>query len=795
MPAGTGSPPPAKGAPNKGASAASTPTTRTAARSNGGPASKNDRESTDSTINSVAQARAYLAEKKLLPADEPTEYRILSHILFTLAATKATSSGVTTRGTLTKDLTDGLRAVAYCLEDHALKAPCNEIQRATQELATLTEHTKEQFAALEQKLTAASLSARADLELTSAMIKTSAQKALDDIQNAAAAAASHMQNNATPAQAAGGQPQPNPQPPAPVTYASALTRNSHVPADHATAVARQDAKRRQVIITKAPGASIETLRDLKEPEILAKARFALEEAQTSLGLDGQQRLQSRFVSARKLRSEDIALDCNSEEIVQWMDDADHKKAFLDFFGPNVLLGKKLLQIKVDWVPVSYVPGTAEAAREIETNNNLPTGSIENVRWMKPTRRRQTGQKTATICINLRDPNVANRLIRDDIAIGGVRRKAKRLQVYPTRCLKCQEYGHIADACRAEASICSTCGSTEHGSPDCTIANTDSASHYCVPCKSKGHASYASDCPTLRRKRERHDNAFPENRYLYFPTGEPYTWAIAGEVRPDQPPSAPPRTVPPQPPSQRASQQQSGQHQALQSSEAAFHRINFREGNLTQRQRRDTNATKSNNIPIVGTNRFSQNAEASSSGSATVERGRGASSLPERPPNARASSSTGQRASTPKPSKERATSARSRTRYPYQSNKLSNYIQSPHASQPSSPLTATVPLPNPTSATSSSSPTDPPQPSSSSSTSPPITTAPATQPSILPPPPPNASINQVDLYSRLHPPSPITATQSPSGVIHYSHDPRTFPPPETAPADTQSNDSPNTSLSS
>jgi hypothetical protein len=108
---------------------------------------------------------------------------------------------------------------------------------------------------------------------------------------------------------------------------------------------------------------------------------------------------------------------------------------------------------------------------------------------------------------------------------------------PVRCVKCQEYGHMQDACIG-VEKCSNCASEFHSSNDCTRAPK------CVSCgEGSSHPSSSPTCPTFTRKSEALDEHFPENSMPYFPTSENWTWAMA--------PSNPPTSTSPLPPPQQS----------------------------------------------------------------------------------------------------------------------------------------------------------------------------------------------------------------------------------------------------
>ena len=111
------------------------------------------------------------------------------------------------------------------------------------------------------------------------------------------------------------------------------------------------------------------------------------------------------------------------------------------------------------VSLTFNPANKDHLREIKECNNLPAGTIEKARWIKPEYRRAPGQKAAHAILAIRDVNAANMCIRDGISIFGIRIRPSRLKHEPMQCIKCRRWGHFANACMATTNTCGTCGAT------------------------------------------------------------------------------------------------------------------------------------------------------------------------------------------------------------------------------------------------------------------------------------------------------------------------------------------------
>ncbi|KIJ10055.1 hypothetical protein PAXINDRAFT_55458, partial [Paxillus involutus ATCC 200175] len=127
------------------------------------------------------------------------------------------------------------------------------------------------------------------------------------------------------------------------------------------------------------------------------------------------------------------------------------------------------------------------------------------------------QRVAHILLQLADPHSANKVMKDGLYVCKEKLCPHKDKKEPTRCAKCQRWGHIAANCHAECDACATCGE-EHRSSECTSQNV----RYCVSCENSGHASNDRHCPTYEQECAILDARHPENSMPYFPTNESWT---------------------------------------------------------------------------------------------------------------------------------------------------------------------------------------------------------------------------------------------------------------------------------
>lgn len=85
-----------------------------------------------------------------------------------------------------------------------------------------------------------------------------------------------------------------------------------------------------------------------------------------------------------------------------------------------------------------------------------------------------------------------------IRVGWTRCRVER-KISPTRCHKCQEFGHIAMNCKAKVALmsnkCYKCCRAGH------IARNCNAEPQCYMCKEKGHRANSMKCPHFKKAME------------------------------------------------------------------------------------------------------------------------------------------------------------------------------------------------------------------------------------------------------------------------------------------------------
>lgn len=217
-----------------------------------------------------------------------------------------------------------------------------------------------------------------------------------------------------------------------------------------------------------------------------------------------------FRAAARLPRGGIEYTMGSTEQANWLSLAPVAIAFEKHFGDPVTVKGQHVWVLAERVSVNFPTDNSEAIRTLERDNDLDEGDILSAYWMKPEWRRTPNQLRAHLKLELRSMNVADALIESGCRIEYTISNIKRIEEDPTRCLKCQHFGHIATKCSAPADICSHCGG-DHRSNVCS--NKDK--HFCVNCKVSEHSSWSRACPKFIAERDALNHRKPDNRRRFF----------------------------------------------------------------------------------------------------------------------------------------------------------------------------------------------------------------------------------------------------------------------------------------
>jgi hypothetical protein len=223
-----------------------------------------------------------------------------------------------------------------------------------------------------------------------------------------------------------------------------------------------------------------------------------------------------IVNAAKLAHGGLLLEFNSHDVISQLDREGIKEVFLAGLSPSAHIRPRQYNVVVYFIPLTFNAGDPDDMREIEHLNGLTAHSITATRWIKPPNRRSPHQLVAHAVFTFADPKTANQIIVEGITIRQKKLNAVKSKREPIRCLKCQQWGHLANSCLALLDTCGACGEN-HRTNLC-----NSPGKHCTPCGVDGHTSWDRDCPTFSAKCGEMDMRTPENQLTYFPTDEPWT---------------------------------------------------------------------------------------------------------------------------------------------------------------------------------------------------------------------------------------------------------------------------------
>ena len=122
----------------------------------------------------------------------------------------------------------------------------------------------------------------------------------------------------------------------------------------------------------------------------------------------------------KLRRGGFTVVFNDKEVIKWLQDEGAELEFTSGIAPDASITKRVYSILVPRVPLTFNPTDDKHLREVEESNNLPAGTLDKARWIKPVYRRTLGQMAAHAIFTLKDVNVTNACIRDGLYVCGVR---------------------------------------------------------------------------------------------------------------------------------------------------------------------------------------------------------------------------------------------------------------------------------------------------------------------------------------------------------------------------------------
>ncbi|KAJ3777045.1 hypothetical protein FB446DRAFT_614131, partial [Lentinula raphanica] len=209
----------------------------------------------------------------------------------------------------------------------------------------------------------------------------------------------------------------------------------------------------------------------------------------------------------------------SAEEMQWMETGDTLKKFSKDWGLNAVAEPSHHEVIAEFVLTTANIDSQWTWDTITEASRLPRNSIVAARWIRKPEQRKPGQKVAHAIFAFTDMRHANAAIRQGMVIDHKMVSVRREEKDPQRCMKCQQYGHIARECKSTTDICGRCDRA-HPTQTCSAGPEN---FYCAVCKVKGHIAADRACPALLRRIRERQQRDPTKGFRYFVTEDESTW--------------------------------------------------------------------------------------------------------------------------------------------------------------------------------------------------------------------------------------------------------------------------------
>ncbi|KIN96119.1 hypothetical protein M404DRAFT_160320, partial [Pisolithus tinctorius Marx 270] len=92
-------------------------------------------------------------------------------------------------------------------------------------------------------------------------------------------------------------------------------------------------------------------------------------------------------SIARLRNNGVLLELNSQEAAAWIKKVPNRATFLEKLGGTTTIKDRMYSVVIPFLSTVTDLDRPDTLREMETENNIPTGSISQIKWIKdPTKR-------------------------------------------------------------------------------------------------------------------------------------------------------------------------------------------------------------------------------------------------------------------------------------------------------------------------------------------------------------------------------------------------------------------------
>ncbi|PPQ78948.1 hypothetical protein CVT25_002398 [Psilocybe cyanescens] len=441
----------------------------------------------DRPVNNITEAREFLESGLIfVPAGASPTPHSMASALFQVAELKG----------LTVTAKRAVRSVAYMMEQMVTEVIAGQAREVAVEQA--------EYVTLEMKNMAEHLKTTIAEEVTKqiATISESITKTQETLSN--------NQVHTTTQQTA----------PTSTRYSDAIRSQGGPPRNQTDPrlVAREGIRTRQFLLDFPDGSVVHKISQTELLRLYNAGIATLDDGEGGL-------VKHRIRTVERLTNKGLLGEFLTDEGAKWFKESKNADRLLLSLGENGAGAQRRVRtynLIAYYVPVDFETDNRKHIDEMLETNGLHIDDLERVRWAKPIARRnkERRQNFAHLILVMRNTNKANKIICNGLVIHSKRVEVRKSKKEPIRCLKCQEYNHIARECINTFDTCGNCANRTHKTETCTSQNKK-----CVSCgdRGDGHTSWDRNCPTFHRKCQQFDSTHPENAIPFFPDDEQWTW--------------------------------------------------------------------------------------------------------------------------------------------------------------------------------------------------------------------------------------------------------------------------------
>lgn len=138
-------------------------------------------------------------------------------------------------------------------------------------------------------------------------------------------------------------------------------------------------------------------------------------------------------------------------------------------------------------------------------DELKKWNIKSIKRVEKTNAQGEKYSTGTFFLTFNTVNLPA-----SVTVGYMNHKLTPYVPNPTRCFKCQQYGHVSASCKSDVEICVQCGDEKHTTP----TEKCEKPMKCANCSSSDHNSMSRDCPVFAYRKKIEEIRVNERKSFY-----------------------------------------------------------------------------------------------------------------------------------------------------------------------------------------------------------------------------------------------------------------------------------------